>query len=409
MHCFNSTHHMKGEKLRAPVNGATCPGLRCYRHSSFHSMTVTVLRTKDVVEYRSLLPILREEDLIIDTVTNNLVSFICGETGCGKSTQVPQFLFEMGYGEKDTGIIAMTQPRKLAVLNVANRISFEMGTHSRGTVSYQTRECSTVNHDTAIKIMTDGILLREIQDDFLLMKYSVVILDEVHERTSNVDILLVLLSRALVLRSRLHGEGRMKNPLRLILMSANAGIQEMAKGDLFKSLSVPVLHIQGRMFEVIPHFCRKTPDDYRSEAIKTIKKIHANLPEGDILVFLPGKSDLLFVRDRLLEEKLLRSRHPDSALGNVGRNNVSGIGPKCRSIRAQMHSFHQHCGDQHHHPLHSLCRGQWEGEAAEIRSRFQGILSFHRMDIKVFLHSKDGKGGQITEWALLSLVLLLSL
>ena len=70
--------------------------------------------------------------MIIDTITNNLVSVICGETGCGKSTQVPQFLFEMGYGEKDTGIIAMTQPRKLAVLNIANRISFEMGALAQG-------------------------------------------------------------------------------------------------------------------------------------------------------------------------------------------------------------------------------------------------------------------------------------
>src|SRR3984957_14259021 len=175
---------------------ATSPGLWQSAIPRSSSMTVTVFRTKDAVEYRSSLPILREEHLIIDTITNNLVSFIYGETGCGKSTQVPQFLFEMGYGERDMGIIAMTQPRKLAVLNVANRISFEMGTRSKGTVSYQTRECSTVNHDTAIKIMTDGILLREIQDDFLLVKYSVVILDEVHERTSNVDILLVLLSRA---------------------------------------------------------------------------------------------------------------------------------------------------------------------------------------------------------------------
>ena len=265
-------------------------------------MTVTVFRPKEVVEYRSLLPISKEEHVIIDTITNNLVSFICGETGCGKSTQLPQFLFEMGYGTESVGIIAVTQPRKLAVLNIANRISFEMGGFTKRVVSYQTRDCSTVNHDTAIKIMTDGILLREIQDDFLLLKYSVVIVDEVHERTCNVDILLVLLSRALFLRDRLCKEGKLKNRLRLVLMSANSSIQDIAQGDLFKSISVPIVHVRGRTFEVIPHFCRKTPDDYKSEAAKTIRKIHTSLPEGDILVFLPGKSDLLFVQNKLLED-----------------------------------------------------------------------------------------------------------
>lgn len=284
------------------VDNLTGAGEHSSAPSFVSTMTVTVFRSKEVVEYRSSLPILGEEHVIVDTITTNLVSFICGETGCGKSTQLPQFLFEMGYGTANAGIIAMTQPRKLAVLNISNRISFEMGALANGIVSHQTRDRSTVNHNTAIKIMTDGILLREIQDDLLLLKYSVVIVDEVHERTSNVDILLVLLSRALFLRNRLYKEGKVKHPLRLVLMSANSSVQDIVQGDLFKSMPVPAVHIEGRAFRVVPHFCRKTPDDYKGEAVKTIRRIHSNLPEGDILVFLPGKSDLLFVKNKLLED-----------------------------------------------------------------------------------------------------------
>lgn len=259
-----------------------------------------ILRAPEVEKTRSLLPIILEEAAVLDAIINNPVVVISGDTGCGKSTQVPQFLFEAGFGNSEDfpGIVGVTQPRKMATISIARRIRFEMegDESSIKTVGYQTKECSSLSAECSVKIMTDGILLREIEDDLLLSKYSVVILDEVHERSVNTDILLALLSKTALLRQQLSQSTTVK-PLRLVLMSATVDWQLFL--DSFFRVPVPVLQIAGNSFSVIEHFARATKEDYVSEAFLLVKKIHRELPPGDILVFLPGKSDILGLTDFL--------------------------------------------------------------------------------------------------------------
>lgn len=155
------------------------------------------------------------ESEIIDSVNNNLITIICGETGSGKSTQVPQFLYEAGYskkGSENQGLIGITQPRKVATISLAKRVADEMNFKLGEEVVYQVRhDSSTYSEDSQIKFMTDGILLNEMMSDFLLMKYSVIIIDEAHERKINTDLLLGVLSRLTNIRKRLTIEERNKN------------------------------------------------------------------------------------------------------------------------------------------------------------------------------------------------------
>eukprot|EP01084_Bolivina_argentea_P088778 160289_1 len=157
--------------------------------------TVKVNRLNDIIESRMELPIIGEEYRIMECINNNDVVLICGETGSGKSTQVPQFLYEAGYSfdELHPGMIGVTEPRRVAAMSVSKRVGIELNRNTH--VSYQIRYDSQVTNDTHIKFMTDGILLREIQFDFLLNKYCVIILDEAHERNLNTDVLIGLLSR----------------------------------------------------------------------------------------------------------------------------------------------------------------------------------------------------------------------
>ncbi|MCO5612254.1 hypothetical protein L7F22_066518 [Adiantum nelumboides] len=165
---------------------------------------VHVTRSEEIRRAREKLPIIMMEQEIMEAVNENPVTIICGETGCGKTTQVPQFLYEAGFSSRDcleqSGMIGVTQPRRVAVLATAKRLSYEMSLHLGQEVGFQVRHDRNVGSNTRIKFMTDGILLREVQSDFLLRKYSVIVLDEAHERSLNTDILIGMLSRVFPLR-----------------------------------------------------------------------------------------------------------------------------------------------------------------------------------------------------------------
>jgi len=163
---------------------------------------VTVKRNPAIQEKRTELPIINEEQGIMEAITHNDFVIIAGETGSGKTTQVPQFLYEAGYGHPDgptPGMVGVTQPRRVAAISMAARVSQELSLPSR-RVSYQVRYEGNATVDTNIKFMTDGVLLKEIANDFLLTKYSAIIIDEAHERNLNTDILIGLLSRIVPLR-----------------------------------------------------------------------------------------------------------------------------------------------------------------------------------------------------------------
>ena len=254
---------------------------------------IPVDRTPEVQETRNKLPIINEEQPIMETINENPVTLLVGETGSGKTTQVPQFLYEAGYSHelrKDGKhkLIGVTEPRRVAAMSMSERVSYEM--NMKTAVSYQIRFEGNVGPDTRIKFMTDGILLREMEQDFLLSKYSVIVIDEAHERSYRSDILIGFLSR--IVRQRLKDN----DPLKLIIMSATLNLDDFIKNEKLFKISPPVVKVDSRQYEVTCHYNKHTPEDisevYIEEAFRKISKIHRTLPEGGILVFVTGQNEV---------------------------------------------------------------------------------------------------------------------
>ncbi|KAI9270879.1 P-loop containing nucleoside triphosphate hydrolase protein [Sporodiniella umbellata] len=256
---------------------------------------VNVDRKPEIQEARLQLPVCAEEQVIMEAIRNNTVVVICGETGSGKTTQVPQFLYEAGWSHPDSdnpGLIGVTQPRRVATVSMAKRVCDELNLTDK-EVSYQVRYDATVSDKTRVKFMTDGVLLREMSQDLLLTKYSVIIIDEAHERNINTDILIGVLSRVLKLRAELSKEDRAKiKPLRVVIMSATLRVSDFTENKTLFPTPPPVINVNARQYSVSVHFNKKTPDDHVADAYKKISKIHERLPAGGILVFLTGQNEI---------------------------------------------------------------------------------------------------------------------
>ncbi|KAI1130889.1 DEAH-box RNA helicase [Nemania abortiva] len=262
--------------------------------------SVAAERNSDIQEARLKLPVVTEEQRIMEAIHNNNAVIICGATGSGKSTQVPQMLFEAGYGSPNSptpGQIVVTQPRKVAAVSVSQRVSTELGDHS-DTVAYQIRFEGTASEKTRLKFVTDGVLLREIGNDISLQNYSAVIIDEAHERSLNTDILIGMLSRTVKLREEMANEDPKISPLKLIIMSATLRISDVTNSTLFPT-PPPVLNVEGRQYPVTMHFSRRTQTDYVDEAFKKIIRGHRKLPPGSMLVFLTSHSEISRLSQKL--------------------------------------------------------------------------------------------------------------
>lgn len=285
-------------------------------------------RDPAIQESRLQLPICGMEQEIVEAISSNDVIILCGETGSGKSTQVPQFLYENGFAS--TGLVGITQPRRVAVTSTASRVAVEMGcplidcgsrvekhpARPKNLVGFQIRhDSSTLNTSMKIKFMTDGILLKEISSDILLKKYNVIILDEAHERNVNTDVLLGMLSRAIPLRKKQHlsetEEWRKLSekdrinfedpiaPLRLVIMSATLRVDDFLTKNLFSSIP-PVIKVEARQYSVKTHFSKRTnTNEYMDEAFNKVCQIHKKLPPGGILVFLTGKREIMHMCHKL--------------------------------------------------------------------------------------------------------------
>ncbi|KAG6040082.1 hypothetical protein E4U41_001423 [Claviceps citrina] len=286
---------------RAPEQDPLPRELQPTENDARKAYSVSVTRSAEIQEARLKLPVVSEEQRIMEAIHNNDIVVICGATGSGKTTQVPQFLYEAGYGSPSSptpGMIAVTQPRRVAAVSMSRRVADEMGDHSEA-VAYQIRFEGTVSDKTAIKFLTDGVLLREIAQDITLRKYSAIIIDEAHERSVNTDILIGMLSRVIKLRAELSEEDATVKPLKLVIMSATLRIEDLTMNPVLFPTPPPVLEVEGRQHPVTIHFARKTHHDYVEEAFKKITRGHRKLPPGGFLVFLTGRNEILQLSRRL--------------------------------------------------------------------------------------------------------------
>ncbi|CAO1624466.1 unnamed protein product [Jaminaea pallidilutea] len=289
---------------------------------------IAVQRKPEIVESRLRLPVVQEEDRVVKTILENEVTVICGETGSGKTTQVAQMLFERGFGTPGTsnpGLVGITQPRRVAAVSTAKRVADELNL-GPNRVSHQVRYDGTVSPQTSLKFMTDGVLLRELATDLLLTKYSIVIVDEAHERSVNTDVLTGMLSRVVRLRAKRWLEGSSTDvsvkPLRLVIMSATLRVTDFVENPRLFAVPPPLLKIEARQHPVSVHFNRKTSHDYLDEAVKKASKIHTRLPPGGILIFLTGEQEIRTVCKRL-EGRFTKDRGVRRAAVHEGDKNAA--------------------------------------------------------------------------------------
>ncbi|MBA3479199.1 MAG: AAA family ATPase, partial [Lautropia sp.] len=210
------------------------------------------------------MPVSAHRQPIIEAIRRHPVVIVCGETGSGKTTQLPKLCLAGGRGLRNTatgrgGIVGHTQPRRLAATSVAQRIAEELGTPLGADVGYKIRFNEKVSKSARIKLMTDGILLAESQTDPLLSRYDTIIVDEAHERSLNIDFLLGYLKRLV--------DGPRREDLKLVITSATIDAERFARHFADGEAPAPVIEVSGRLFPVeIRYRPLLAPDRPASEA-----------------------------------------------------------------------------------------------------------------------------------------------
>ena len=257
-----------------------------------------------------ILPISQYREYIVQTVRDNQVTILVGETGSGKTTQVPVYLLDAGFGQR--GRIGITQPRRLAATSVAEYVADRMGCRVGEEVGYQIRFDDTTTEGTRISFMTDGILLQEAKSDPLFSRYEVLVFDEAHERNLNTDFGLGLVKHALNTR----------DDLKVVIMSATID------ADKFSAFfgGAPIINVEGKMYPVEVRYLdavdeRDAQDlfmDRSMEALAAFKvdQIHRSGKPGDILVFMPGK-DEIYKTIRFIEQLHHLDLHPIAVYGDM--------------------------------------------------------------------------------------------
>ena len=235
--------------------------------------------------YNRELPICEHREEIVALLKSHPVVIVCGDTGSGKTTQLPKMALELGLGR-----IACTQPRRLAAVTVATRVAAELKSPLGALVGYQHRFARAVSAATRVTFMTDGVLLAETRADPLLRAYDAIIIDEAHERTLNVDFLLGILKRILARR----------RDLKVIVSSATLDTEKFAA--FFDG--APAVVVPGRLFPIEVRY-RPPADGEEADLPRDIAAALRTLPPADdVLVFLPGERDIRETADHLARSPL---------------------------------------------------------------------------------------------------------
>jgi len=251
----------------------------------------------EMTKKQQSLPVYKYKQSIKHSVINNRITLIVGETGSGKTTQIPQYLLEWDQVSPQQRVVC-TQPRTVAAMNVAQRVAFEQGERIGKKVGYHIRLDRKSSNDTVLEYMTEGVLLRKAMSCDNLAEYKVVIIDEAHERTVNADLLMGFLKQMVKQRA----------DLRVIIMSATLDTERFAAYFKDPALAVdeennpPILLIPGKMNPIQHHWLSKPTEDYKQDIVDLVQEIHKSgvernaqgrlIPDGHILVFLTGQQEI---------------------------------------------------------------------------------------------------------------------
>lgn len=259
------------------------------REAQIEDQTTTLVfnsnKNLSLANQREKLPIKKYANQILYCLENFQTVVIVGECGSGKSTQIPQYLYEHGWHTK--GIIGITQPRRISAVTLANRVSEEMGDVVGQTVGFSVRFMAKCSEETRIKYMTEGILMREMMANPLLTNYSVIMIDEAHERSVLTDCVLGLLKKIAKRRSN----------LKIIISSATMDAELFRDFFNFRTKqnrrdTAKIVTVEGRMYETEVFYLERPCPDYVRETVDTILKIHQTEGFGDILAFLTGQEEV---------------------------------------------------------------------------------------------------------------------
>lgn len=258
------------------------------------SQKVQQLETQTLcLEYPSELPVSQKKALIAETLNQHQVIVVAGDTGSGKTTQIPKICLELGYGRR--GYIGHTQPRRLAARSVAQRLADELKSPLGQDVGYQVRFSEKMTPTTRVKMMTDGLLLAQLPHDKLLLDYEVLIIDEAHERSLNIDFILGYLSQILPKRP----------DLKVIITSATIDVERFSK----HFNQAPVIQVEGRTFPVETRYRPLWSEEAELDLAEGISQAVTELRQansGDILIFLSGEREIREVGDYLRDQKSLK-------------------------------------------------------------------------------------------------------
>ncbi|KAA8652508.1 hypothetical protein EYZ11_007678 [Aspergillus tanneri] len=243
-----------------------------FNNRPFSSKYMSILNT------RRDLPVHAQRDEFLQLYQRSQILVFVGETGSGKTTQIPQFVLFDDLPQTQRKMVACTQPRRVAAMSVAQRVAAEMDVNLGEEVGYSIRFEDMTSSKTVLKYMTDGMLLREAMNDHNLNRYSTIILDEAHERTMATDVLMGLLKEVVQRRP----------DLKIIIMSATLDAQKFQR--YFND--APLLAVPGRTHPVEIFYTPEPEQDYVEAAIRTVLQIHATEAEGDILLFLTGEEEI---------------------------------------------------------------------------------------------------------------------